>query len=82
MPASRDGGKITAATRPTPAPFMALRLPILWVLSWPLSSRTITPIEVSLTSLFALSQAFSASTASSAASSVSKNASTTSSFAM
>ena len=48
-PASRVGGAMTASTRPIPAPLPTLRLPSLWVLILPLSSRARTPIASSLT---------------------------------
>ena len=76
-PASRVGGATTASRRPIPAPFPTLRLPSLWVLILPLSSRTRTPIALSLMSSSALSQRLSCSTASSAAASSLKNARTT-----
>src|SRR6476646_1351590 len=76
-PANRVGGAITARTRPIPAPLPTLRLPSLWVLSLPLSSRASTPMAFSLTSSSHLSHAFICSTASSASASSLKKARTT-----
>src|SRR3954447_22921269 len=60
-----------------PAPLWVLRLPSLWVLILPSSSRTRIPIALVLMSSSALSHAFNDSTAASAASSSVKIDSTT-----